>query len=69
MDLATTHLAEAGDTVVVEEPTYYLIESIFRDHGLQVADVATDEDGLDVDAFEEMLDNGSRPRLLYTIPT
>jgi hypothetical protein len=60
VDLATTLFAQAGDTVVVEEPTYYLIESIFRDHGLQVVGVATDEDGLDVDAFEEMLENGSR---------
>ena len=69
IDLATTIFAQSGDTVFVEEPTYYLIGRIFLDHGLKVVGVPTDRDGLDVDALELMLRDGQRPRLLYVIPT
>lgn len=68
IDLAATIFARSGDTVFVEEPTYYLIGQIFRDHGLQVVGVPTDRDGLDVDALEVMLRDDHRPRLLYVIP-
>ena len=68
IDLATTIFAQSGDTVFVEEPTYYLIGRIFLDHGLKVVGVPTDRDGLDVDALETMLRDGHRPRLLYVIP-
>ena len=71
IDLAATLYATAGDTVIVEEPTYYLIEQIFVDHGLNVVGVPTDADGLDTSALETMLasDGFPTPRLLYTIPT
>ena len=68
IDLATTIFAESGDTVFVEEPTYYLIGRIFLDHGLKVVGIPTDRHGLDVDALELMLLDGHRPRLLYVIP-
>ncbi len=71
IDLATTLFATAGDTVIVEEPTYYLIGQIFIDHGLNVVGVPTDAQGLDTDALADFLDSGDSPRpsLLYTIPT
>ena len=71
IDLATTLYATAGDTVIVEEPTYYLIGQIFIDHGLNVVGVPTDADGLDTDALADLLESGEspRPKLLYTIPT
>lgn len=69
IDLATTIFAGAGDTVFVEEPTYYLIGRIFLDHGLKVVGIPTDRDGLDINALELMLLDGHRPRLLYVIPT
>ena len=68
IDLAATLYAAPGDTVLVEEPTYYLIGQIFRDHGLRIASVPADADGLDTAALERMLREGLRPRLLYTIP-
>ena len=68
IDLATTIFAESGDTVFVEEPTYYLIGRIFLDHGLKVVGIPTDRDGLDIDALDQMLRDGHRPRLLYVIP-
>ena len=71
IDLSTTLYATAGDTVIVEEPTYYLIEQIFVDHGLNVVGVPTDTEGLDTDALANLLasDDLPRPKLLYTIPT
>ena len=69
IDLATTIFAQSGDTVFVEEPTYYLIGRIFLDHGLKVVGLPTDSGGLDTDALEVMLRDGHRPRLLYVIPT
>lgn len=71
IDLAATLYATACDTVIVEEPTYYLIEQIFVDHGLNVVGVPTDADGLDTDALAGLLasDDSPRPKLLYTIPT
>ena len=71
IDLATTLFATAGDTVIVEEPTYYLIGQIFVDHGLNVVGVPTDNDGLDTDALASLLEAADtpKPRLLYTIPT
>ena len=71
IDLATTLFATAGDNVVVEEPTYYLIGQIFVDHGLNVIGAPTDGNGLDTNALAAMLDasDDPKPRLLYTIPT
>ena len=71
IDLSTTLHSTAGDTVIVEEPTYYLIEQIFVDHGLNVVGVPTDADGLDTGALADLLGSGDPPRvkLLYTIPT
>ena len=57
IDHATTLFTQTGDTVFVEEPTYYLIQSIFEDHGLNVVGVPTDANGLRTDALEAMLDS------------
>ncbi|MCZ6875821.1 MAG: PLP-dependent aminotransferase family protein, partial [bacterium] len=71
LDLACTLLTHAGDTVFVEEPTYYLVQRIFADHHLNVIGVPTDTDGLCPDALEALLNDPAvpRPTLLYTIPT
>ena len=71
IDHTTTLFTQTGDTVFVEEPTYYLIQSIFEDHGLKVVGVPTDGDGLRMDALEAMLADRSMPtpKMLYIIPT
>ena len=46
MDLASFVFANAGDTVFVEEPSYFLAFQIFRDHGLEIVGIPTDDDGL-----------------------
>jgi len=68
LDLTCTLFTQAGDVVFAAEPTYFLALRIFKDHGLRVRSVPTDEDGLDLEALSEML-RTERPALLYTIPT
>ena len=68
-----TVLAEPGDVVLVESPTYNLALGILRDHPVEVVGVPLDEDGLRLDALRgalaELRTAGKRARLLYTIPT
>ena len=63
-------LTTLGDVVVVARPTYFLAADVFRDAGLELVEIPSDEGGgLDVDALEKALTEGMRPRLLYVVPT
>ncbi len=66
--LICTLYARPGDTIFVEEPTYFLALRIFADYGLRPVAIPVDEDGLSVTALEAALQH-SRPAFLYTIPT
>lgn len=68
IDLICTLFSQAGDTVFVEEPTYFLALKIFADHRLKVVPLPMDADGLVVEALEEALGR-EKPAFLYTIPT
>jgi DNA-binding transcriptional MocR family regulator len=67
LDLICTLFTQPGDTIFVEEPTYFLALRIFADHGLRLVPIPTDEEGLVLDALEEKLAE-IHPRLLYLIP-
>ena len=67
LGLVTTLLAQAGDTVLVEAPTYPGALDLFRARGLRVIGVPMDGQGLRVDALAPLLAL-HRPRFLYTIP-
>ena len=68
LDLLCSYFTKAGDTIFVEEPSYFLALRIFADHGLNVVSIETDEEGLIPASLEEKLAE-SRPRFLYLIPT
>ena len=68
LDLICTLFTQAGDTIFVEEPTYFLALKIFADHRLQVVPIETDENGLIIESLQEKL-TVYKPKLLYTIPT
>jgi 2-aminoadipate transaminase len=68
LELVTKSFLDAGDTVVVEGPTYVGAIMAFRSFQAEVVAVPLDEDGLDVDALDAALAAGLRPKLLYTIP-
>lgn len=68
LDMLCSLFTEAGDTVFVEEPSYFLALKIFADHRLQVVPIEMDEDGLLIDSLQEKLTR-YKPKFIYTIPT
>lgn len=67
IDLACAAFTRPGDTVFVEEPTYFLAIDIFRRRGLRIVGIPVDDDGLSIDALEAALQS-QRPAFVYTIP-
>jgi DNA-binding transcriptional MocR family regulator len=68
LDFVCALFTRPGDTVIVEEPSYFLAFRIFEDHGLNITPVPLDGDGMDIDALENVLKQ-TKPALLYTIPS
>lgn len=68
LDFVCERFARPGDTVFVEDPSYFLAFRILKDHGLEIVGIPVDDEGLDVDALERALAR-RRPRLVYTIPS
>ena len=68
IDLVCSLCSRPGDTILVEEPTYFLARKIFADHGLNPVALPMDAEGLVVEAVAEALGR-TRPAFLYTIPT
>ena len=66
--LAAQSLAERGDEIIVEAPTYPGALQIFQIAGLRAIPVPVDEDGMRVDHVEAVLRN-RRPRFIYTMPS
>jgi DNA-binding transcriptional MocR family regulator len=65
--LVAQSLAEPGDEIVVEAPTYPGALQIFQIHGLRAIPVPLDEHGVRVDHIEAIL-RTRRPRFIYTMP-
>jgi DNA-binding transcriptional MocR family regulator len=68
LDLICTLFSRPGDTIFVEEPSYFLALRIFADHGLNVVSLPMDDQGLIIEALEQQLSQHA-PAFLYTIPT
>jgi DNA-binding transcriptional MocR family regulator len=68
LDLICTLLSRPGDTIFVEEPSYFLALRIFADHGLNIVSLPMDDRGLIIEALEQKLSLHT-PAFLYTIPT
>ncbi len=68
LDLICTLFSRPGDTIFVEEPSYFLALRIFADHGLNIVSLPMDDQGLVVEAVEHKLSQHT-PAFLYTIPT
>ena len=61
-------LVAAGDTVVVESPTYDRTLLSLRNRGADLRMVALESDGIDTVALERLLADGARPKLAHIIP-
>jgi 2-aminoadipate transaminase len=73
LDLLCTLLTRPGDMILVQSPVYHLALRIFEDHGLEMAPVASDDQGLRVDDLAATLETlrraGRTARFLYLVPT
>ncbi|PHJ25102.1 aminotransferase [Cystoisospora suis] len=67
LDLVCKVYAQAGDVVFTENPTYFLAYPTFRDFGLTPVEIPMDQDGVNIEAFEQMLLK-YRPKFFYTVP-
>jgi DNA-binding transcriptional MocR family regulator len=66
--LVAQSLAEPGDEIIVEAPTYPGALQIFQIAGLRAIPVPVDDDGMRVDHVEAVL-RSRRPRFIYTMPS
>lgn len=68
LDMVCERFTQPGDTVLVEEPSYFLAFQVFLDRGLKIVSIPMDDDGMRMDALEAALTQ-HRPALVYTIPS
>lgn len=68
LDFAARIFIRPGDTVIVEEPTFFGAVQIFRTAGARVIGVPIDKDGLRTEILETLLAR-HKPKLIYTLPT
>ena len=68
LDLVSGVFAKPGDTVFVEEPSYFLAFQVFRDHGLNIVGIPLDAEGISIPHLEQALQEHA-PAFLYTIPS
>lgn len=68
MDLATRVLATEGDTVICEEPSFVGSLNCFRSHGLKLAGVPIDDDGMNIEALKKVVKENPNAKFIYTIP-
>jgi len=68
ISLVAQSLAEPGDEIIVEQPTYPGALQIFGIAGLRAIPVAVDDEGMRVDHVEAIL-RTRRPRFIYVMPS
>ena len=68
LDLLGKIFLDPGDEVVVEAPAYVGALSAFSAYEPRVVHVPVDDDGLVVEDLEALLDDGVRPKFLYSVP-
>lgn len=67
LDSVAKLLVDEGAVVLVEEPTYLGALQAFRPYGPKFISLPMDEDGLKIEALEQALKSGARPRFLYLV--
>jgi 2-aminoadipate transaminase len=73
LSLVATVLAEPGDVVLVDSPTYHLAFRILADRGVRLVRAPADQDGIEPAALADLVGTlraaGDRAPLLYLVPT
>lgn len=66
ISLIVTLYLKAGDTILVEDPTYFIAKDIFRDYHLNIVTVPSDKDGICLEQIPE--ETLGKIKMLYIIP-
>ncbi len=61
-------LLDPGDTVIVEEPSFFGALNVFRAAQARLLGIPTDADGMRIDILKSVLAR-HRPKMIYTLPT
>lgn len=73
LDIISKLLLDAGDTIIVEAPSFHGALWVFKAAGASIIDVPIDEQGMKIDELEDLLHNlkekNLRPKFIYTVPT
>jgi 2-aminoadipate transaminase len=67
---------ETGDEIIIEDPTYFIAQNIFKEYGLNINSIPMESDGINVELLEkkiiEIIKNDEKNLqskiFLYTIP-
>lgn len=68
IDLVARTLLNPGDTVLVEEPSYFPAIFSFRAAGARLMGIPMTAEGMDIDVLERLLQR-YKPKFIYTMPT
>jgi len=68
LDLLGRAFLRPGDTVLVEEPSYYGALEIWKSYGARLVGVPVDANGVVVEGMEAVIAR-ERPKLMYVMPT
>ncbi|HKX66486.1 MAG TPA: PLP-dependent aminotransferase family protein [Intrasporangium sp.] len=68
LDLTAKLFVDAGDVIVTERPTFLGALIAFNPCEPRYVSVPMDEEGMDVDALEQVLRTTERVKLIYTVP-
>lgn len=69
LDLSGKVFLDDGDIVPCESPTYLAAISAFKSYGCSFIEIPTDENGMNMEALEEVLNSTENVKLIYVIPT
>lgn len=69
LDLSGKVFLDEGDVVVCESPTYLAAISAFKAYGCSFIEIATEQDGMDMNHLEKILQQNEKVKLIYVIPT
>lgn len=69
IDLASKSLINPGDAVICEEPSFIGGLNCFRSYNAEIYGVEVEDDGINMEALEELLKAHSNVKVLYTIAT
>ncbi len=69
IELIAKCLLNEGDTVLVEEPSFIGALNAFRSFGAKLVGVGLEEDGVNLCALEQAMNDNPNAKILYLIPT